>query len=304
MTEKSLVLKSRFESQDSTTLDSLREPKLDQAIDPACRSKVGSESDPEKQTASTHAKHLKVSPARIVWLKAKHFARGRVKEMHPPFEIKYKVLQAMQVTVSKFLKDANSYIAWQKQLHFASMELTSDFQYFYQHRDANTMGAESIEAREIINDFAAVCSACDTSSCESFRFYEKQVVEPLEQWVRVCEALKPKVTDLRVRQLILKYYSKKVTQLTLAVAKKDIGGKNDENQKQVKRLERNNEKLKLAKVRFEEANIQILQEMEKIHHGRFNLLSPVVRSHIQFHRERTEAYAMKADRLDDHYYNQ
>jgi hypothetical protein len=260
---------------------------------------------PTSRPAANTDRKLQVNPVRVKWLKVKSQAtklRARNSSAaalaKQPFEQSYERLQEVQVFVAKMVKDMENYLTWQKQSHTASMGLSVDLHAFYQHPDGGG------STRELLSDFSAVCDACDKNSDESFMYYEKTVISPLRVWLSSFDALRPKVDALREQHLVFDYYTAKLDALTAAAQRRaQKADANPPTEKETERLARNSTKLDIAKAAFTDGNRTLLDEMQSIHACRFVAFAPVVGAHIQFHRERTEAYAMKADRADA-FYNQ
>lgn len=257
---------------------------------------------PTSRAAASADRKLQVNPARVKWLKVKSRANKlRARDSAAaaqPFEHSYEQLQQLQVFMAKLLKDTENYLTWQKQSHTASMGLSVELHAFYQHPEGGG------PTRELLADFSAVCDACDKNSAESFTYYDRTVIAPLRAWLSSFDALRPKVDALRERLLVFEHYTAKLDTLTAAAQRKaQKADAKPPTDKETERLARNSTKLDLAKAAFADGNHSLLDEMRSIHTRRFEALAPVVGSHIQFHRERTEAYAMKADRADA-FYNQ
>jgi len=276
-----------------------------------------SRSQRHSERKSAVERKLQVSKNRVAWLKIKskfskirQAGRSSTAVVKEPFELSYEQLQETQVFIEKMLKDTRTYFTWQKRSHTASMGLSIDLHTFYLHPDVNVpvhaSGGRGAATREIISDFSAVCDACDKNSEESFAYYERHVIAPLESWLNDFATLKPKVEELRESQMIFAHYTTKVDSLTTAAerySQSDKPQNEKANMKMTERLARNSTKLDNAKEGFAAANRDLIQEMQRTYENRFDALAPVVQGHVQFHRERTEAYAMKADRADA-FYNQ
>jgi len=240
---------------------------------------------------------ISVHNRRIAWLKIKHWVallRSPNDVEKPRFEILYEKLKETEAFVLKAIKNARSYLAWQQRTHTANMQMVGQMYTWYQHQDAAFS-----PAREDIGEFWDVCNACDQCSGESFKFYEKQVIEPIDSWLRDFAALQPDIDNLRIRHLVFQHYRLKLQALTEASEARARDGKQKAEQRE--RLSRNGIKTEKAKALFEEMNASMMHEMEEMYKSRFEAMSPAVSGHVQFHRERTEAFATKRDRIVPYY---
>jgi len=224
-----------------------------------------------------------MNPKRLKWLQLKNKLNCLELSANPQFKAITLDLEVTAGFARKTVTDCKAYLEWLKTS--PQYKLTGELNRFFKHPERARSQAN--EAAKEIKDFGLMSDSAQLSGEQAHKYYEDEVIAPIERWIADYNLLQPKIEQNVHWHLAFDHYSKKLASLQVAVEK--IANTEKDTPAIRERLTRNSTKLKQARDGFESSNRQLVAEMQAMHEGRFDALAPVATSYVKFHSERTEA---------------
>lgn len=235
--------------------------------------------DSESKTSNDIEIQPAVNTSRLGWLKVKYLTGMTVASANPRFGI----VNAQLIETAKFAKkthrDCKKYQAWLKVS--PQLAVTADFNSYFSKDDCN-----ELETAAALADFHQLSAKAQDSSSIAHDDYAEQVLGCIDQWLLQYKTLQPRIEKMHQWHLVHDHYNNKLAGLQAALAKDEAQYKDTPQQKE--RLQRNIAKLDKAKAGYDQANEQLITDMNEMYNTRFTAFAPAALGFVHFHQERNE----------------